>query len=141
MTPQHIHLVRKSFLLVVPIATTAAGLFYKRLFELDPTLRHLFREDMTEQGAKLMAMLGTAVDLLDQPEKLLPALRALGQRHLAYGVEDGHYATVGNALLWTLETGLGPAYTQEVAAAWASVYGVIAAEMQSAAKNAFAAAL
>jgi len=140
MTPQQIELVRKSFLLVVPISKTAAALFYDRLFVLDPSLRHLFKSDLSAQGDKLMAMLGTAVDLLDKPDKLIPAVEALGRSHLKYGVQDEHYQTVGAALLWTLEKGLGSAFTPDVKAAWIAVYGVLSETMRSAANQAFEAA-
>jgi hemoglobin-like flavoprotein len=123
-------LVQDSFQLVVPIADTAAELFYGRLFELDPSLRSLFRGDMREQGRKLMQMLAVAVAGLDRLDALVPAVQALGRRHAAYGVEPRHFATVGEALLWTLAQGLGPAFTSDVRAAWAAVYEVIATQMQ-----------
>ena len=66
-------------------------------------------------------------------------LRALGRRHVGYGVRDSHYATVGEALLWTLEQGLGDAFTPDVRAAWAETYGTRAGVMQRAAAGAKAA--
>jgi hemoglobin-like flavoprotein len=107
-------------------------LFYGRLFELDPSLPLLFRGDMREQGRKLMQMLTVAVRGLDRLETIVPAVQALGRRHVAYGLTEAHFATVGAALLWTLEQGLGSAFTPEVADAWASVYGVLATTMQGA---------
>lgn len=130
MTPDQKVLVQDSFELVVPIADTAAELFYNRLFELDPSLRSLFRGDMREQGRKLMQMLAAAVAGLDRLETIVPAVRALGRRHAGYGVAERHFETVGEALLWTLAQGLGPAFTTEVRAAWTAVYGVLAAQMQ-----------
>ena len=132
MTPEQKTLVQQSFALVVPIADTAAELFYGRLFELDPSLRGLFHGDMREQGRMLMQMLSLAVHGLDRLESILPAVRALGRRHAAYGVTDDHFDTVGDALLWTLKQGLGPAYTPDVADAWASVYAVLATTMKDA---------
>ena len=132
MTPQQTSLVQQSFALVVPIAETAAELFYRRLFELDPSLRALFHGDMAEQGRKLMQMLAVAVRGLNQPASLLPAVRALGRRHAGYGVTEEHFETVGAALLWTLEQGLGAAFTPEVAQAWVSVYAVLATTMKEA---------
>lgn len=140
MTPQHIALVRSSFAEVSPIADSAATLFYSRLFELDPSLRRLFKINIEAQGSKLMNMIAAAVCLLDQPEKLMPVVRNLGQRHAGYGVEDQHYETVGAALLWTLEKGLGPAFTPEVENAWAAVYDALAATMKEAASEMFEAA-
>jgi len=140
MTPQQIALVRSSFAEVSPIADSAAKLFYSRLFELDPSLRPLFRNSLDAQGSKLMNMIAGAVCLLDQPEKLMPVIRNLGRRHTAYGVEDQHYETVGTALLWTLEKGLGAAFTPEVENAWIAVYGVLADNMKMAANEMFEAA-
>jgi hemoglobin-like flavoprotein len=136
MTPSESSLVKDSFRQVAPIADQAAALFYARLFELDPSLRSLFRGDMVEQGRKLMAMIGTAVAALDRIETIAPAIRHLGARHLGYNVTEEHYATVGAALLWTLEKGLGPAFTPEIRSAWASVYTLLANTMIEGARNA-----
>ncbi|HKG90784.1 MAG TPA: globin family protein [Gemmatimonadaceae bacterium] len=133
MTPEQKRLVQLSWTAVYPIADAAAALFYGRLFELDPSLRALFRSaDMREQGKKLMQMITVAVKGLDQLEQILPAVEALGRRHAGYGVQDSHYATVGAALLWTLEQGLGDAFTPDVRAAWAETYGTLAGAMQRA---------
>lgn len=129
-------LVKDSFRKVVPIADQAAALFYARLFELDPSFRPLFRGDMSIQGRKLMTMLATAVASLEQSDRLLPVLRTLGARHVTYGVRDDHYATVGTALLWTLEKGLGSDYTREVREAWTKTYTFIAHTMIEAAQAA-----
>jgi hemoglobin-like flavoprotein len=126
-------LVRASFAAVLPIADAAAALFYGRLFALDPALRPLFRGDLQAQGRALLGMLRVAVNGLDRPAQLLPALRALGARHAGYGVRDAHYATVGEALLWTLEQGLGAAFTAEVRQAWTQTYAVLSTAMRAAA--------
>lgn len=136
MQTQQVHLVRSSYALVQPIASQAAELFYRHLFAADPSLRVLFRGDMVHQGQRLMLMIGSAVGLLDKPNALLPVLRKLGARHRGYGVVDAHYATVGNALLLTLEQGLGDAYTPEVRAAWAAMYAVVAQTMKEGADEA-----
>jgi len=136
MTPEQISLIKSSWARVTPIADKAAELFYGKLFELDPSLKPLFKGDMTEQGAKLMKMIGTAVNGLDRLEEIVPAVQALGVRHIAYGVKDEHYDTVGAALLWTLEAGLGEYFTDDVKEAWATVYGVLADTMKTAAAEA-----
>ncbi len=133
MTPDQIALVQQSFAHVLPIADTAAALFYTRLFELDPSLRTLFTGDMAEQGRKLMTMLSVAVKGLGRLEELVPAVQKLGARHVAYGVQDEHYATVGAALLWTLDQGLGARFTLEIRAAWAHAYTLLADTMRTAA--------
>ena len=132
MNSQQIGLVQASFALVAPIADQAANLFYDRLFQLGPTLRGMFKGDMAEQKHKLMTMLTVAVNSLTRPESLLPAVQSLGRRHAGYGVENRHYETVGAALLWTLEKGLGEAFTPEVEAAWVAVYIFLATTMQQA---------
>jgi hemoglobin-like flavoprotein len=135
MTPREKSVVRETFEQVEPIADEAAALFYGRLFELDPTLKALFKVDMREQGRKLMQMIGLAVSKLDALDELVPAVQALGRRHAGYGVKEVDYDTVGAALLWTLDQGLGPAFTREVKSAWTTVYGVLASTMKTAAKS------
>ncbi|OFW99067.1 MAG: hemin receptor [Alphaproteobacteria bacterium RIFCSPHIGHO2_12_FULL_66_14] len=129
MTPEKIELVQTSFKKVVPIAATAADLFYDRLFEIAPEVRPMFPQDMKEQKSKLMGMLGTAVSNLHQLETILPAVKALAERHKGYGVTAAHYAPVGAALLWTLEKGLGADFTPEVEAAWTETYTTLAGAM------------
>ena len=137
MTPQQVSLVRSSFAKVAPIADSAAKLFYSRLFELDPTLRPLFKSNLETQGNKLMTMIGGAVNLLDQPEALIPVVQSLGRRHVGYGVENHQYETVGAALLWTLEKGLGADFTVDVKQAWAATYEVLSNTMKAAANDQF----
>jgi hemoglobin-like flavoprotein len=136
MTAEQKHLVRQTFAQVAPIADEAAAMFYARLFALDPSLQSLFAGDMTEQGRKLMRMIGLAVNGLDRLDDLVPVVRQLGARHVGYGVQDVHYDTVAEALLWTLAQGLGPSFTPEAKAAWVAVYGVLASTMKEAAATA-----
>jgi len=133
MTPKQISLVQETWQKVKPIAPQAAEIFYQTLFEMDPALKPLFKNNMTEQGNKLMTMLDTAVKLLNSPEKLIPAVQKLGERHVDYGVTTQHYDTVGAALLKTLEVGLGDAFTVTVKRAWTAVYKVLSSTMIDAA--------
>ncbi|MGG7567204.1 globin family protein [Rhodovulum sp. DZ06] len=133
MTPEKIALVQGSFKKVAPIAEPAADIFYDKLFELDPALRSLFPEQMGDQKKKLMQMLATAVNNLHQVDSVLPAVQELGRRHVAYGITAPMYDTVGAALLFTLEKGLGDDWTPEVAEAWAETYGLVAGVMKDAA--------
>lgn len=133
MTPEQVAMVQDSFKKVVPIAGTAADLFYDRLFEIAPEVRPLFPDDMKEQKKKLIAMLATAVTNLHQAETIVPAVEALGKRHARYGVTAAHYEPVGAALLWTLEQGLGPEFTPPIKAAWTETYMTLAGVMQRAA--------
>ncbi|HKY93495.1 MAG TPA: globin family protein [Nevskiaceae bacterium] len=140
MTPREIELVQTSFEKVVPIADAAANLFYGRLFEIDPSTRPLFKSNLDQQGRMLMQALTMVVRQLHTPERIVGAVQTLGRKHVGYGVETRHYDSVGAALLWTLETGLGPAFTPEVKAAWAAAYGVLAKLMLDAANEVPAAA-
>jgi hemoglobin-like flavoprotein len=133
MTPEQKTLVRESFAKVTPIAPAVAEMFYNRLFELDPSLRLLFRIDMKEQGRKLIAMIVTAVGNLDRLDEIVPAVRELGKRHAGYGVLDAHYDTVASALLWTFEQRLGSDFTPATKEAWVACYGVLSGVMKASA--------
>jgi hemoglobin-like flavoprotein len=135
LTPDQKTLVQHSFAKIAPAADEAALLFYRRLFEIDPLLRPLFPEDMTEQRQKLMQMLTAAVKGLDRLDRLVPVVQSLGRRHAGYGVIDAHYDTVGAALLWTLEQGLGAAFGAETRNAWSTVYDLLATTMKDAARE------
>src|SRR5450631_348462 len=129
MTPEQIKLVQESFAKVAPISETAAVLFYDRLFEIAPQVQAMFPADMTEQRRKLMATLAVVVNGLNNLETILPAASALATRHVSYGAKAEHYPVVGAALLWTLEKGLGDAWTPEVAEAWTAAYATLSGFM------------
>ena len=136
MTPEQKAMVQQTFAQVLPISEQAAAMFYARLFELDPSLRPLFKSDIREQGKKLMQMIGYCVAKLNALDEIVPGVMELGRKHAAYGVKPEAYQTVGAALLWTLEKGLGPAFTPEAKAAWTAVYGILASTMQAGAAQA-----
>ncbi len=136
MDTGQVRTLRQSYSLIEPMAETVASLFYSRLFELDPSLRQLFTGDLESQGKALMSSIKLIVTILDNRERVIPAVRALGKRHVQYGVQSKHYIVVGEALLWALEKSLGQAYTSEVEAAWVSAYGFLSALMQEAAAEA-----
>ena len=133
MNSQQIEIVQRTFAMAAPMADEVADRFYRRLFELDPMLRPMFRSDIKQQGQKLMAVLALAVRGLSKPETIVDAVQRLGQRHAGYGVQAQHYATVGEALLSTLAEVFGPAFTDEVQAAWTAAYTLLATIMQEAA--------
>jgi hemoglobin-like flavoprotein len=141
MTPTQVERIRQSWSAVEPIGDVAATLFYDRLFELDPSLRRLFRRtDMDRQRTVLMQTLTVVVKSLDRLDQLVPAIEALGRRHAGYGVREAHYDSVGAALLWTLGQGLGDAFTPDVRDAWAEAYTTLASVMIGAAEGEAAAA-
>jgi hemoglobin-like flavoprotein len=131
MTPDQVTLVQQSFAKVAPISDQAATIFYDRLFEIAPQVKAMFPSDLTEQRKKLMATLAVVVNGLSNLESILPAASALATRHVSYGAKAEHYPVVGAALLWTLEKGLGEAWTAEVAAAWTAAYGTLSGYMIS----------
>ena len=122
VTPQQAALIHDSFAEIAPDSELVAAIFYDRLFEIAPQVRAMFPDDMTEQRKKLMATLAIVVQGLNNLDTILPAASALAKRHVSYGAEAAHYPVVGQALLWTLEQGLGPSWTPDVAAAWTGAY-------------------
>jgi hemoglobin-like flavoprotein len=131
MTPDQVKLVQRSFARVAPISEAAAVVFYDRLFEIAPSVKAMFPADMTEQRKKLMATLAVVVGGLGNLESVLPAASALAKRHVSYGAKAEHYPVVGAVLLWTLEKGLGEAWTPDVAGAWSAAYGTLSGFMIS----------
>ena len=130
MNTQQIEIVQRTFELAAPMADQIADRFYERLFTMDPSLRALFHGNIQQQGNKLMTMLALVVRSLDRPETILEPARRLGERHVQYGVQPHHYATVGQSLLWTLAQLFGPAFTPEVEDAWTAAYMLLAGVMQ-----------
>jgi hemoglobin-like flavoprotein len=133
MTPEQIHHVQSSWALVRPIQAAAADLFYGRLFELAPEVRPLFKRDIHVQGAMLMQTLAHVVASLGHLDEVLPVAAQLARRHVDYGVMPQHYDSVGTALIWTLEQGLGEAFTPAARQGWTAAYGALAGAMKAAA--------
>ena len=136
MTPEQVVMVKDTWAQVKPMSERTAELFYNKLFETDPVLQPLFKGDMKSQGRKLMTMINTAVVNLDKLDEVVGAVEDLGKRHVGYGVKDSDYDTVGGALLWSLEQGLGESFTEEVKAAWTETYVTLAGLMKNAAAQA-----
>ncbi len=137
ITARQVSIIQSSFAKVEPIAEQAAEIFYNKLFEYDPSLRRLFKADMKDQGQKLMAVLKVAVGSLNDLNGLVPTLQSIAKTHTKYGVKVDDYTPVGNALLYALSQGLGPAFTPELRQAWIDVYQVIADTMRQAAYPGF----
>jgi hemoglobin-like flavoprotein len=134
--------IRATWRLVEPIGDTTADLFYRRLFELEPGYRALFKNDLTAQKRKLLAMLAFIVkslswvdaawrDEVDPESDLFMVVLALGRRHRElYKIPDEAYATVRDTLLWTLDYALGEAFAPEAQSAWKRVYDLVAMTMK-----------
>lgn len=129
MTPRQITLVREGFNLIAPKAETVGLAFYAKLFELDPSLRGMFAEDLRPQAAHLMTALTMVVRALHDITPVLAQIQMLGRRHVGYGVKAEHFDTVGAAFLATLQAGLGDSLTEEARAAWVNAYSVLASAM------------
>lgn len=134
MSPEDKQVLKRTWAMVAPISDAAAGLFYDRLFTLDPSLQRLFASaDMNEQRRKLMQAIAAVINGVDHLDALVPTLENLGRNHARYGVTDRHYETVGAALLWTLEHGLKDAWTPAAQSAWTAAYTTVATVMRGAA--------
>lgn len=130
MTNKEIDLVKTSWAIVATIdPVTVGGLFYNRLFEIAPQLKPMFRNPVPEQSKKLLAMINYVISKLDKLEDILDEVAKLAKRHVSYGVKPGHYTIVGEALLWTLEKGLGENWDSEVKEAWTICYQVLSTAM------------
>jgi hemoglobin-like flavoprotein len=132
LTPEQKSLVKQSFESLMPVSRTAAGLFYKKLFELEPSLRHMFMGDMQAQERKFVNMLKIVVSNLDRIEQVTPAIEALGRRHAGYGVEARHYEIFGTALLWAVEQAAGPDCLSGTREAWFALYSYLTETMKNA---------
>jgi nitric oxide dioxygenase len=135
MTPEQVHLLRLSFVKLMGAKAKVGQVFYRRLFEIAPELRPLFKSGIEVQAQKLMDMLGIVIRLLRDPAVLSAMLIRLAQRHRGYGVHAEHYQKVRDALLWTLERVLAEAFTSELRTAWSELYDSAAAAMTQAAND------
>ena len=130
MTSRQKQIICESFPLIREIAIPVSLLFYGRLFDLDPSLRRLFKIDMKEQSKKLVAMLDALVEGIDDWERIVPVMRKLGQRHVGYGVKEQHYDTLCSALVWAFGQALQPGFDDEVRAAWTAVIRAVNEQMK-----------
>ncbi|WP_045856298.1 globin family protein [Teredinibacter purpureus] len=130
ITARQKQLVQESFSKVAPIADQAAEIFYTKLFEFDPGLRPLFKNDMKSQGRKLMSTLKVAIKGLDDLNSLVPVLEKIAVQHLDYGVRAQDYTPVGNALLYALKMGLGDQWNPELRQAWVDTFRIVAKVMK-----------
>ncbi len=129
MTPNQIDLVQTSFEKVAPNAKLAAHMFYGRLFEIAPSVKPMFKGDMTEQGRKLMSALTLVVNGLTNLDAVVPVAKSLATKHVSYGVTAAHYQPVGEALIWTLEQALGDDLSKDAREAWLAAYTLLAQVM------------
>ncbi len=129
MTPKQIELVKESWNHVIPISEAAGELFYTRLFDVAPGVKHLFKSDSREQARKLMSMITMVVARLDKLDTILEDIKGLAKRHDKYGAKKEHYAVVGECLIWTLSKGLGDKWNKETEDAWIAAYTILSGAM------------
>jgi hemoglobin-like flavoprotein len=135
MNMEQMQLVRNSLVHVRPIADEIAESFYSHLFEIAPHLRKLFTGNMRTQGAMLMTSLELAVSSLDDMESIRPAVQALGERHMSYGVKKEYYPYAKESFLWALEKHLKNEFTPTLKSAWSEAFDTLIETMISAADN------
>jgi nitric oxide dioxygenase len=137
MTQHQINLIKSSWEMVGTIdLVTLGGLFYNRLFELAPEVKPMFRDSLQEQSKKLLSTLAYVISKLDKLEDIMDEVGKLAQRHVQYGVRQEHYTVVGQALLWTLERGLGNSWNEELEEAWTICYTILSSAMINASEYA-----
>jgi hemoglobin-like flavoprotein len=136
MTQKQIELVKSSWSQVMTIdPAVVGGLFYNRLFEIAPQVKHMFRSPIPEQSKKLLTMINYVIIKLDKLDDIIGEVGKLAQRHTSYGVKPEHYIIVGDALIWTLEQGLGENWNEDVKTAWIGCYTILSSAMIGAASN------
>ena len=134
MTAQQIHLVKSSWKIFQSISPELVGdVFYSKLFMAEPAVRSMFHISKQEQSKKLIEMLNVIIGRLDRMEELTENIRQLAIRHVKYGVKRKHYAMIGDALLWTLQNGLGKDWNEEVKEALSACYKLLSQTMIDAA--------
>ena len=133
MTKERIQLLQQNLVRLLSVSDLTGQLFYKRLFELDPSTRSMFKADMREMTRQLMQTVGMIVTGLSTPGEVMSLVAEYGRKHVEYGVVEAHYDTVRTALLWTLDQILGSEFTPESHAAWTEAYDFIAKVMKDAA--------
>ena len=133
MTHEQIAIVQTTFRSVQTMGATAAELFYRRLFSIEPTVTPMFTRDLEHQGREFLQVMAVAVGGLGNTSVLVPIIQQLGVRHVNYGVRAEHYDRVREALLWMLEMILQDAFTPQVRSAWATAYAMLAGIMKEAA--------
>ena len=128
--------LRESVALLPTEDRTPVDEFYRRLFELAPEVRPMFKLEMDLQAKKFADMLAWMIAHLEQPDDLCKELRALGARHRDYGVAIDQYAPVGSALIWMFQHTLGDRFTSEMEEAWLEAYAFISFEMERGSRDA-----
>ncbi|MDO6435209.1 globin domain-containing protein [Flavitalea sp. BT771] len=130
MTVNQVFLVQKTWKIFRNINVEVVGdVFYSKLFTEVPAARRLFKGPMTAQYKKLIDMISIIVARLERIDEITDDIRNMAVRHKGYGVKAAHYKAVGDALLWTLEQGLGKDWTEDIREAWTLCYRTLSDAM------------
>ena len=135
LTDEEIHLVQNSTKLMRKSLDEFANAFYRELFRSNPIVKSLFLTNIKDQARKFAQMFELLVVSLNDVDKIIPSLKALGRRHANYGINEGHYGIVGGALIRTLDKSLGADFTEDVKSAWLKTYGIVSMIMIDSAKG------
>jgi hemoglobin-like flavoprotein len=133
----NLHALEESFDLIAPRGDELMDEFYARLFEAAPAVKPLFAgTDLKRQKAMLLGTLVLLRKSLRNLDPIVPKLRELGARHVAYGAQPEHYPVVGEVLIASMAAVAGPAWRAEYEAAWGEAFGVVAGAMIEGAESA-----
>ncbi len=135
LTDEEIYIVQNSTKLMRKSLDEFANAFYRELFRSNPVVKSLFLTNIRDQARKFAQMFELLVVSLNDVEKIIPSLKALGRRHANYGISEHHYQVVGGALIRTLDKSLGSHFTDEVKNAWLKTYGIVSMIMIDSAKG------
>ena len=136
MTSHQIGLIKSSWQAASTVGDAVEELFYMRLFEIAPEVEPMFnRTTIKEQSKELLNMFSHIIGKLDRLPDILDEVAKLAQRHVIYGVKPEHYTVLGEALLWTLEKGLGEKWNDELKEAWTRFYTTLSGAMIHAADH------
>lgn len=128
-------LVQQSFALLEPALEPLMDLFFARLFQMEPSLRNLFPNDLSHHKRIFCRTLALIICEMEELAQLDTRVEELGKLYIALGLDAGAYDTLGAALVWTVEIGLGEAFTLEMRTAWSLFYGEMAKGIRVAASN------
>jgi hemoglobin-like flavoprotein len=126
-----------SFDLVAPRGDELMDEFYGRLFATAPAVKPLFANtDLKRQKAILLATLVLLRKSLRDLDAIVPKVRELGARHVAYGAQPEHYPVVGEVLIASMAAVAGDAWRAEHERAWGAAFEVVAGAMMEGAQEA-----
>ena len=135
--PLDLDALETSFDLVAPRGDELVDVFYSRLFTTAPAVKPLFAStDLRKQKAMLLATLVLLRKSLRDLGAIVPKLRELGRRHVAYGARPEHYPVVGEVLVASMADVAGDAWRPEHQRAWAQAVDVVAGAMLEGAASA-----